>query len=365
MIGSIQASQKINTKPPVINSLTGIRALGAWWVVIYHLQPELVPLISQQSFLVNFVGFGHIGVTLFFVLSGFILSYNYAQAFKSLSASTYCNFIGQRLARIYPVHLATLTLLLTLAILANLGGHPLGTPEKYSTLKFFQHIFLVNGWTLPIETSWNGVAWTLSVEWLCYLIFPIISVLTFNINKPGIPLFAITLLLIGVVSLGLPGGIYELSMFVAGVFLGRLYISRFGENFNWEPINAICLLAIVFLGSSLSSLGLDSSTIAVFMILFIYGLVWGDNFTTRLFGSSTMVYWGYTSYSLYMTHTIVLLLLRNIIPFDFIAAQGVEAILLTLIFYILIISVIARFTYVLIEEPGRIWVKTKIKMFKT
>ena len=146
--------------------------MGAWWVVIYHLKDELALLLSKDSLLIHFINAGHIGVTLFFILSGFILTYNYANTFNSLSLSNYLHFLGQRLARIYPVHIFTLVSLLLLIVTANVAGYSLGSPERYTAGKFFEHLFLVNGWSLPINTSWNGVAWTLSVEWLCYLLFP-------------------------------------------------------------------------------------------------------------------------------------------------------------------------------------------------
>ena len=359
----INKSKVKRSKPPVINSLTGIRALGAWWVVIFHLKDELALLLPKDSPIIHFVNAGHIGVTLFFVLSGFILTYNYADTFKSLSGSKYLHFLGQRLARFYPVHIFTLVSLLLLIVTANVAGYSLGAPDRYTVSTFFQHIFLVNGWVLPINTSWNGVAWTLSVEWFCYLLFPILSVLWLKLRKPAVLIFITALILSTIPFIGPQGGIYEVIMFIVGVLLGKLYLTKFGAQFKWEIIVVGASIAIVFLGSAVSSSSLHTSVIAPFMVLFIYGLAWNEGTMNKLLGSKIMIYWGYTSYSLFMVHTIILLVLRNTIPIKGDLAQSPLVICAILLVYILTMAVISRLIYVFIEEPGRLWMKQKIKLF--
>lgn len=354
-----------SSKPPIINALTGIRALGAWWVVIYHLKDELALLLSKDSLLIHFINAGHIGVTLFFILSGFILTYNYANTFNSLSLSNYLHFLGQRLARIYPVHIFTLVSLLLLIVTANVAGYSLGSPERYTAGKFFEHLFLVNGWSLPINTSWNGVAWTLSVEWLCYLLFPILSVLWLKLKNPTVLIFMISLILSTLPFMRPQGGVYEVIMFIVGVLLGKVYLTKFGSKFNWETVVIGSSIGIILLGSAVSSSSLHTSTIAAFMVLFIYGLAWNEGGTVnKLLGSKAMIYWGYTSYSLYMVHTVVLLILRNIIPIKSGLGQSPLLICVILLAYIFVMAVISRLVYVCIEEPGRLWMKQKIKLLR-
>mgnify|MGYP000989605473 CR=1 FL=1 len=113
-------------KPPArvaeIPALTGLRALLAWWVVVYHMTiPELAPL-PPDGWLEPLRAHGYLAVDGFFVLSGFILSYVYRDAFAAGVPGIYPRFLLARLARLYPVHLA-----MTLVVLAMLGAAVVAT----------------------------------------------------------------------------------------------------------------------------------------------------------------------------------------------------------------------------------------------
>ena len=116
-------------KPPArvaeIPALTGLRALLAWWVVVYHMTiPELAPL-PPDGWLEPLRAHGYLAVDGFFVLSGFILSYVYRDAFAAGVPGIYPRFLLARLARLYPVHLA-----MTLVVLAMLGRR--SSPPAFS-----------------------------------------------------------------------------------------------------------------------------------------------------------------------------------------------------------------------------------------
>ena len=52
-------------------ALTSIRAVAAWWVVLFHTREHLVPCLPRN--VVGVLGSGYIGVDLFFILSGFVI----------------------------------------------------------------------------------------------------------------------------------------------------------------------------------------------------------------------------------------------------------------------------------------------------
>ena len=142
-------------------SLTSTRMFAALLVALHHTRG------TWQHFpLVKWLGqMGWLGVTYFFILSGFVLMWN----FKEGEAKK--TFILRRIIRIYPLHLVTLLL----AIVGYFVWHqPLagyvGTPQ--STLA---NLLLVQNWLpghVEVRHAWNGPAWSLSSEFFFYLIAP-------------------------------------------------------------------------------------------------------------------------------------------------------------------------------------------------
>jgi peptidoglycan/LPS O-acetylase OafA/YrhL len=104
---------------------------------------------------------GYVGVTLFFVLSGFILTWSYR---PSQSAT---EFYVRRFARVYPSHLVTTAVFWVVGILVQ--------PDM-DLVAFFQHLTLMHAWSADRSVGFglNGVSWSLSVELLFYMLFPFI-----------------------------------------------------------------------------------------------------------------------------------------------------------------------------------------------
>src|SRR5437899_9996368 len=99
-----------------LSSLTGIRFYAALLVYLYHVVLTIpgMTALSGSSLLFNAAD---VGVSFFFVLSGFILTYNYADVFRDgVSGANYQRFVWDRLTKIYPVHFLTFVLVLPIAI---------------------------------------------------------------------------------------------------------------------------------------------------------------------------------------------------------------------------------------------------------
>lgn len=170
------------TKPAngVVPALTSIRFLAALTVVLSHYR-ELELLDVPASFF-TFVDGGRSAVSLFFVLSGFILAYTYREELASESAR---NFYVARVARIYP------NVLFALAIASVTTACLLVTHDNALFLKWFAlknsvylplavsfvcQVLLIIAW-LPfaaIQSPWNGPASSVSCEAFFYALFPFI-----------------------------------------------------------------------------------------------------------------------------------------------------------------------------------------------
>src|SRR5690242_18897656 len=96
-------------------ALTGVRFLAAAQMVVLHY--GLQNMVGSPDWLRAMVGAGGVGVQLFFVLSGFILTYTY-QAQDGLRG-TWRRFWWARFARIYPLYLLSLVVLVPLELRAG------------------------------------------------------------------------------------------------------------------------------------------------------------------------------------------------------------------------------------------------------
>lgn len=143
-------------------ALTSLRFFAALWVVLYHLLAG-----GGSAGLRRVSGLGFQGVSLFFVLSGFVLAHNYdlsgRWSRKGIEA-----FQNARFARIYPAYV------LGLVLMAPLTLSGLGTPETV-VLAAVQLVFclaLAQAWIPPFALSWNSPGWSLSCEAFYYYLFP-------------------------------------------------------------------------------------------------------------------------------------------------------------------------------------------------
>src|SRR5690606_12135662 len=111
----------------------------------------------------NIFNEGFLGVSFFFILSGFILAYNYKEKFLTGSISKK-EFYISRLARVYPVHIATTVIVLLLTFIQY------GQGWEY----LIQHVFLIQSFFLEenIHFSLNSPSWSISDELFFYLLFP-------------------------------------------------------------------------------------------------------------------------------------------------------------------------------------------------
>jgi len=144
-------------KPP-LPALTGIRTLLAFNIVLFHFTPSYLGPIRP------FVEHGFVFVNVFFLISGFILSYNYFDRGAGLNKR---DFWLARFSRLYPVYL--LVLIISLKML-EIEWHARSRTEFWQG--FILSPLLLQGWSPSLATFWNTVAWTLSCEVAFYAAFP-------------------------------------------------------------------------------------------------------------------------------------------------------------------------------------------------
>jgi peptidoglycan/LPS O-acetylase OafA/YrhL len=96
----------MSASPRHLDALTGIRGIAAWGVVLYHIRLSLTGLLPAPVIAV--FAKGYLAVDLFFILSGFVIWYNYAARIADGGAGAARLFLWRRFARVWPLHGAIL-----------------------------------------------------------------------------------------------------------------------------------------------------------------------------------------------------------------------------------------------------------------
>lgn len=156
----------LSERMPRLDGLTGLRWWAALFVFCYHML-EFAPLPSIAA---AFLKFGYLGVTFFFVLSGFVLTW---AASPNVPTST---FYWRRFARIYPSHFVAL--LLAIPVFYSMTPDTSQTWVKpFSFVILLLSFLLLQGWSTnpAILFSGNPAAWTLTCEAFFYAMHPLLS----------------------------------------------------------------------------------------------------------------------------------------------------------------------------------------------
>ncbi len=160
-----------------IRALTALRGIAAMAVVLQHYSA------SAQEFAVRSIPslapHGYMAVDFFFVLSGFIMAYTYADAFQTKGWRAYPDFLGRRVARIWPLQ-AMVVLILVVAggIALGFGGQSKIFHSPSFGLDIMANLLMVQGF--GIGENINGPSGTVSQELGAYALFPVLLALALS-----------------------------------------------------------------------------------------------------------------------------------------------------------------------------------------
>ena len=174
-----------------IKPLTALRFFAAFWVVLFHYWPNLA-----AGFTPEVATKGYLGVEAFFTLSGFILCHVYLQGFGQ-GRFRYGDFLWNRLARVYPLHLATLLGVGLMAAGAGLAGIVVGH-NIVSWEALPANLLLVHAWGFAPVSGWNHASWSISAEWFAYLTFPVFAFAAWRLREKPFLAVGLALALIAI-----------------------------------------------------------------------------------------------------------------------------------------------------------------------
>lgn len=347
-----------------IEALTGLRAVAAFWVLLYHLRPFVAAAFPDMwNVFAVFSRTGYLGVDLFFILSGFIISYNYANRFATFSWQNYRRFLWARLSRLYPVHLFTLALLAGWILLAKTIDMRVVGPARYTDGLLIANILMVHGWSLPIVKSWNIPSWSISVEWAAYLLFPGFLAMALAAERAKAHMLALlTVFLIaggiyastdlrGIMAYGL---IRIAAGFFAGCMLYRLYLRGLGRGIEWSAVIPVVIATIMVVGLIGHRAGFNTLTWAPpLLCLVVYGLALETCAVSRWLRRPSMLAWGRVSFSLYMIQAVYIEIMFCLIPLGVWAGADLVPKTVVLALFVALILTSAVFLHLWVEEPCR------------
>lgn len=351
-------------------ALTGVRAAAAYLVFFHHYTPPAA-VVSQP--VAGLLSEGHVGVTLFYVLSGFLITYNYAEKANTRSAAFWLPYLGRRLARIYPLYLFLLALTFVIPVFTK--NQPL--PDLLTTL---MNVTLFKGFFGDYYFSGIPQAWSLTVEECFYFLAPFLFALTLRYGAAAIQALlyatAATLLFIGgkiafygffidyqfVLLYTFFGRSFE---FLAGMTLARLAL-RHPARFEGRrtallvyPGIAGCLLTVAGMSALRSpaykfglfhplGIALNNLVLPLCVCVLFAGLLAGRTLVSRVLSSSPALFLGRASYAFYLVHFGILAeLTANHVTNDVWRS-------FRMFFWM---NLIAAVLFLLVEHPCNLWMR--------
>lgn len=322
--------------------LTGLRGFGAIWVLVFHAQYGLHLPVADA---------GYLGVDLFFILSGFVLSHAHPDI--RWGWHSYWNFLQTRFARIFPMHWAALALVALILLFCPKVYDDMPHHFRWSTL--ISSALLVQNWGLGQPAPWNGPAWTLSTEWLASITFPVFLLAARRVIQPMLA----TLLCAGCLGAfaaflvlthnpdpdvaSRAGVVRTACEFAAGCLLYRVYAADM-------RVNAVAALA----GAALILTGLLVPNLAILAVfgfpLLILLATQPSSLVAKALANRLMVFLGEISFSIYLLHWILLQVSNRMQAALHI--RGVAALLWFCCFVGLVVA-LSTATYHLVEVPAR------------
>jgi peptidoglycan/LPS O-acetylase OafA/YrhL len=359
------AADELRTAPrPTIEALIGIRGIAAIWVLAEHFRFALYGLFPATKHFDSWLVGANLGIEIFFPLSGFVISYMYADRFRT-GAIRYRDYLVKRFARIYPVFLVTLLTVTALVGAAAVAHVSLNSATRYTPLSFIGNVLLLQA--APGVPAWNPPAWSISSEALAYVTFPLTAWLLARLTRPrSAAIGAVAWLIAGTAAMmafrlvnpvWTSPGMMLLRItteFVAGAMLWKAW-SLAGEpqSPRWDVLAVGAFVLVVVALPLLPQSESFALVLTPVMAIFVVALAGARGPVRWLLSRRLVIFGGKISYSLYMVHFIVFAVVGKVLRWEPFETSALPVKLALLAFYFLTCIAIATACYFLVEEPAR------------
>ncbi len=317
---------------PRLHFIDGLRGLAMLMVLLYHcwlfggMWSVGLTAGARHFNAAPVLGFGHVGVNLFLVLSGFCLYWPFVKGGRRREPTLW-EFAKKRCRRILPPYYVTL-ILFSVVPLTQAWLHHTGSDAHYTLNWLFLHALMLHNTRPDYVLSVNGSLWSLALEFQLYILFPVLVEAYRRFNARGVVLAVLLVctayrffLVRGhylpddgygyVLAYSVFGRGFE---FAVGMFAALLVARRHAEQKSPERwVDGLLLVAITLLAILDGRHGhFQTLTDAMWGLLFAALLLAGSRSETRLHRALShplLVWLGLFSYSVYLIHLPMVMVL--------------------------------------------------------
>ena len=333
----------------------GIRGLAALWVVLFHASEgghlahlkAVLPLwLARLLF-----DWGHLGIAIFFVLSGFVMMHSVRHYAFTLQFGG--RFMARRLLRLTPPYYASILFVVTyVAGKALAQGQPAALPTLGVTMAHASYLQDI----LALPTL-SVVYWTLCIEIQFYIAFTLamLAQRRLGLRIGGASALPVVLTLSALAGLPWAFGIVDLPLYPGG-FLSFWYCFMLGVLVSARSVDRrLNLLLTVYLLLLVAAGALTGSGVVWASLAATALMLTGDRIALleRVLTSRALQFLGLVSYSLYLTHNqvsgAVAFVMKRFVPAN---AGGELGLLIAMIAACLVVAYLG---YRLVERPSIVW----------
>ncbi len=357
-----------------IGSLTAMRGVAALWVMLFHIDVSLFyrdmgALVSRDA--TGIVSKGYLWVDFFFILSGFIIAHVYADSVSGPRRwRAVADYLWARVARVYPLHLFCLGLVVLIAL-----TYPLLLPDvkdgSWNTFMAWKaipsNLLMTHAMNQHVYLSWDIVSWSIGAEWWTYVATLPLLLLWVKMPRWGVAASVVVALtgLVGLVA-ALPDktlditfnwGFFRcLSEFVIGMAVWKAWRADAAKWTGHDGVIVVLLVAIAtaFHFKTFGPFG-DLLLLPMFAGLVI-GLAHNQGAVAAVLNSRPLQYLGRISYSLYLVHGVAFSAFWFLMPWiraHIGVPSGAGRWAYAAVFIGLVVAV-SHLTYVFVERPARL-----------
>lgn len=314
-----------------IASIDGLRAIAVMLVVFFH-----------AGF--SWMGGGFVGVDVFFVISGFLITGNIIQQ-KDNQTFSYLKFYKKRAARLLPALFVVITLSLIAAffIISPADIERFGKSSLFASLSLSNIFFYIESGYFDSSSEYKPLlhTWSLAVEEQFYIFWPALLGVLYVMGGKKVTMWGVAVLSLGslVASISLskenPDSVfylmqYRIYQFGIGALVALTALNKKQDKKSWVSFYGFAgIVLVATIVDAKSSILVTALLPAILTAVFIVG---SESIRARLvFASAIPVWLGVRSYSIYLTHWPIMVFWKLATDMELSDTEKIVSVLLSIV----------------------------------